>query len=145
MSSTIGEVIHKRKEAKEKQRDKGHLPYVQMDNSTNGYDTTAVNTELSNTEEQSSTVQDNKRADLPKNKQLLQSAAIDEYLLELVMDDVIDPQFTPWVAKCCYALTVPVVNRLVISARAGREPKKLLAFKLKAAMQLHHKRVFQSL
>lgn len=136
---SLGEVIHKRKEAKEKQEDKGLLPDEQLSICTNGEGST---TDATSQTEQRTEVQQHKSTQKSSNKQLIASAQIDEYLLELVMDDVIDPQYTAWVAKCCYALGIQVVNRLVISARAGRDPKRLLAFKLKAAMKLHHKRTY---
>lgn len=142
MTESLGEVIHKRKEAKEKQEDRRLLPDEQLSICTNGEgSTTDVQSQTDNTTE----VQYNKSGKKSSNKQLIASAQIDEYLLELVMDDIIDPTYTAWVAKCCYALGIQVVNRLVISARSGREPKKLLAFKLKAAMKLHYKRQYLSI
>lgn len=68
------------------------------------------------------------------------NAEIDEYLLQLLMDGLIDEAYWKFHTKCVHTLSLTKYNQLVIEARAGRIPKNLLAFKLKGAMELHFKK-----
>lgn len=68
------------------------------------------------------------------------NAEIDEYLLELLMTDMIDESFWKFHTKCIHVLGLSRYNTLVIESRDGRKPKHLLAFKLKGALELHYKK-----
>lgn len=68
------------------------------------------------------------------------NAEIDEYLLGLLMTDLIDESYWKFHTKCLHVIGLQRYNTLVIEARAGRNPKHLLAFKLKGALELHYKK-----
>ena len=68
------------------------------------------------------------------------NAEIDEYLLSLLMEDLIDESYWKFHTKAVHLLGLDKYNQLVIESRDGRKPKHLLAFKLKGAIELHYKR-----
>lgn len=68
------------------------------------------------------------------------NAEIDEFLIALLMDNVIDESYWKFHTKCVYTLGLDRYNQLVVEARSGRNPKHLLAFKLKGAIELHFKK-----
>lgn len=76
------------------------------------------------------------------HKRALQAAEIDEYLIGLVMKNMIDEHYWKFHTKCVYTLGFAQYHQLVIEAYAGHKPKNLLAFKLKGAMTLHYKKKF---
>lgn len=68
------------------------------------------------------------------------NAEIDDYLISLLMEGIIDEAYWKFHTKCIYTLSHERYNQLVIEARSGRNPKHLLAFKLKGSMELHYKK-----
>lgn len=68
------------------------------------------------------------------------NAEIDEFLIQLLMDELIDEAYWKFHTKCMHTLGIQKYNSLVVEARAGRNPKHLLAFKLKGALELHFKK-----
>lgn len=68
------------------------------------------------------------------------NAEIDEYLMDLLMNNLIDEAYWKFHTKCVHTLGLAQYNQLVIESRAGRNPKHLLAFKLKGAVELHFKK-----
>lgn len=122
-SDIINQVIHKEKSSKkENKRTKGHMPYGHMEGSTTQAKTQEANGYRSVT-------------DVTAKRR--EAAKIDEYLYGLVMEGLIDPKFLSWHAKGVYTLTIMRYNALVIVARRGREPSKLLAVKVKQALLYH--------
>lgn len=80
-----------------------------------------------------------------KRSAAIKNAEIDEYIKTLVMEGIVDPKFTAWVAKCIHTLSLRTVNELVVNSRNGRDKQKLLAYKLNGALQLHHKNKYLSI
>ena len=68
------------------------------------------------------------------------NAEIDDYLLRLLMDNMIDEAYWKFHTKAVYVLGLAQYNQLVIESRDGRKPKNLLAFKIKGAIELHYKK-----
>ena len=68
------------------------------------------------------------------------NAEIDDYLISLLMEGIIDELYWKFHTKCVYTLSLASYNQLVVEARSGRNPKHLLAFKLKGAIELHYKK-----
>ncbi len=68
------------------------------------------------------------------------NARIDDVLLDLLMRDMIDESFWKFHTKCMHVLGLQRYNRLVIESVDGRNPKHLLAYKLKGALELERKK-----
>ncbi len=68
------------------------------------------------------------------------NAEIDDFLISLLMEDVIDEAYWKFHTKCVYTLGLQQYNQLLVEARSGRNPKHLFAFKLKGALELHYKK-----
>jgi hypothetical protein len=68
------------------------------------------------------------------------NAEIDDFLISLLMEDIIDEAFWKFHTKCVYTLGLECYNQLLVEARSGRNPKHLFAFKLKGALELHFKK-----
>jgi hypothetical protein len=70
------------------------------------------------------------------------NAELDQYLLSLLMEDIIDEAFWKWHAKAIHTLGLSKYNRIVIVARDGDHPKRLLSYMVKGALQLQAKNRF---
>lgn len=136
-------LFHKEKEAKRKTLDnrsignrtvaKGSTHISQV----NGlYHKVSDSTSIGSRQEQGSA---QRRAAAIKN------AEIDEFIQNLIMEGIVDENFFAWTAKCIHTLGLVKVNSLVVNARNGNNPQKLLSFKLNGALQAHYKRQFDSL
>jgi hypothetical protein len=68
------------------------------------------------------------------------NAEIDDFLISLLMEDIIDEAYWKFHTKCIYTLGLECYNQLLVEARSGRTPKNLFAFKLKGALELHYKK-----
>lgn len=76
----------------------------------------------------------NSRASAAKN------AKIDEYLLDLLMRDLIDEDFWKFHTKAMHQLGMNKYNSLYLESLDGRNPKHLLAYKLKGAIDFDAKK-----
>lgn len=65
---------------------------------------------------------------------------IDEYLLPLLMEGLIAEDYWKFHTKAVYILGMGKYNQLVIESREGKSPQKLLAWKVKGAVELHFKK-----
>lgn len=65
---------------------------------------------------------------------------IDEYLLPLLMQGLISEDYWKFHTKAIYTLGLEKYNQLVIESREGKQPQKLLAWKVKGAIELHYKK-----
>lgn len=138
----ISQLIHKKKEAKK--NTKGQLPIGQKDNRTIGKGSTPseiVNRLQDNNHTQQSTEQPAIDPALQRKRQI-DNQAIDEYLFGLIMEGILDENYMSWGAKCIHTLGLTKVNAIVINARNGNNPQRLLAYKLNGAIQLHFKKQF---
>lgn len=142
---TIKEVIHKKKEAKKKQQVTGQLPARQLDNWTTGKNTPTNDISQSELLTEVAGQQDNRTVSVSRLKRQLHNSEIDEFLFCLIKEGIANPAFSDWYAKCIHTLGLNEVNRLVINSRNGKQPSRLLSFKLKGAMQLHYKLNFEAL
>ena len=68
------------------------------------------------------------------------NARIDEILLGFLMEDLIDEAYWSYHTKCMYTLGIERYVMLVNAARSGRNPKHLLAYKLKSSMEFEAKK-----
>lgn len=127
---SIGEVIHKERSKENKRpkalslKDKSFKIHQSNDNG---------NSE-SNIRPKSEVERTQTRLNARKN------AEIDDYLISLLMEGIIDEAYWKFHTKCIYTLSHERYNTLVVEARSGRNPKHLLAFKLKGALELHYKK-----
>lgn len=76
----------------------------------------------------------NSRINARKNQE------IDEYLLPLLMEGMIAEDYWKFHTKAIYTLGLDRYNQLVIESREGKSPQKLLAWKVKGAIELHFKK-----
>jgi hypothetical protein len=138
---SLQELFHKKKVAKKKAT--GLLPLVQKNNSTIGEGTTADFKTQVPIEKKAIEQTDNSQI-TPKRatKSIIYNAEVDEYLEQLLISGLVSEQYWSWAAKCVHTLGIQKTNRLVLQARKGRQPQRLLASKLKGAMELHFKRKF---
>jgi hypothetical protein len=72
----------------------------------------------------------------------IKNAEIDEFIQNLIMEGIVDEKFFAWTAKCIHTLGLVKVNSIVVNARNGKNPQRLLSFKLQGALQVHFKRQF---
>ncbi len=75
----------------------------------------------------------------------IKAQEIDDYVFRLVIEGLVSEDYQPFMASACTLLGLQRVNHIVIQVKQGqniREPQRLLAWKIKAAVQLHHKRIF---
>lgn len=138
----LNEVIHKEKEAKRKLKAKGLSPIVPMDNSSIGL---GYHSRQEPIEQGSIEQLDNTQLSAARKRKQLLNHQIDEFLEQLINEEMIDERFIPFYAKACHALGIQTVNRLKINALNGNNRQKLFAYKVKGAMQLHDKRIYDAL
>lgn len=74
----------------------------------------------------------------------IKNAEIDEYIHQLIIEGIVDESFMAWTAKCIHTLGLVKVNAMVVNARNGKDPQRLLSFKLNGALQAHYKRIVES-
>lgn len=88
------------------------------------------------------------KAKAERRAQSIKTLEIDDFLFGLVIDDLLNEEYIPYAAKCCYTLGLQHVNKIVLQVRQaqcngeGQSKKKLLSWKLKGAMGLHFKRQY---
>lgn len=123
--SSVGSFFHKEKRSK-KENIKGQLSNSQLHNYTIGKgSTTSTKPQEANAN----------RSETDKAARRRQAAKIDAYLSELLMEGIVSVDWLPWHAKCIYTLSLERYNLIVIQARNGKQPAKLLSDKLKGAME----------
>jgi hypothetical protein len=136
LAAREAELSTKRKEAKEKFN--SQLPIGQLNNRTiegTEQSTVSQSEHNPNTIDQTLPASD-RSAKARKNQE------IDEYLEELVRRGLIPEAFIPWHAKCIHTLGLQKHNEIVIASLEADAPPRLIAYKLKGAMQLFAKRQF---
>lgn len=131
---SLNEVIHKESN-KEKQKSKELKAIGLKENSTS-----LIQRQLSNEQQ----TKDKSISKHRLKKQRLNSE-IDQYLNSLLIEGMITQQYWNFHAKACHVLGVALCNQLAINARTGLNSQRLYAFKIKGAMQLHHKQLFESM
>lgn len=120
-SGSAERVFHKEKSSKkENKRTKGLSPIGYREGSTATAKTQEANGNRSATE-----------AAAKRRK----AAQVDDYLYGLVMEGIVDLNYISWHAKAIYALTITRYNVLVVIARRGTTPQKLLVHKVKSALE----------
>lgn len=142
LPESIETIFHKKKEAKKKLKAKGQLPVGPLDNSTIGL---GYHSRQEVKEQGSVELPDNRQSDVERTRNQLKNFEIDEYLNQLIMEQMIDERFVPFYAKACHTLGIQTVNRLKINSVNGNNRQKLFAYKVKGAMQLHFKQEFERL
>jgi hypothetical protein len=136
---SIDQVIHRKKEPKKETKD-----IRSIGNRTVAKSSTQillVNSQLNNNSTHKSIGQQDAITKARRHA-ALKNAEIDEYLNDLVIEGMLHPNFISWGAKCIHTLGLQKVNIIVINARNGNDRQRLLAVKLKGAMQLHFKRQY---
>lgn len=68
------------------------------------------------------------------------NARIDDILLELLMNNLIDEDYWKFHTMCMHKLGIQKYVSIVNDARNGRNPKHLLSYKLKGALEFAKKR-----
>lgn len=129
----IGELFHKEKEPKRNlkvKRSKAlslkeRIPDVSRPNITE------VGKKVRSKEQHKSLTS---RASAAKN------ARIDEYLFDLLMRELIDEEYWKFHTKCMHVLGIEKYNQLVVESVDGKNPKHLLAYKLKGALEFDAKK-----
>lgn len=133
---SLGEIIHKKKEAKKKQKTKGLLSIDNRKGSTpkvesQQFNRTEVRTLLDNRQEQTS-----------RTRNQIKNQEIDEQLFSWLSEGLIAEQYMGFFAKACHTLGTTKMNELAINSRNGKQPQRLFAYKVKGAIQLHFKRQY---
>lgn len=141
-TESVGDFIHKEKEAKRKASGQLTDASWTTEQLAVGYSTATGNNSQEAIQQGSDEQLDIAQEDIARNKSILRNREIDEYLDTLFVQGVLNEPFMEWYAKCLHTIGMERFNRCVIQARKGRQPQKLLSYKLKGAMQLHNKRLF---
>ncbi len=129
----IGGIIHKKKEAKKKQKAKGQLPIGSREGST----------QSNQRQEKSATGVAERLAAKERIRNQILNQEIDRFLNTLFNEGIASEKFGAWYAKCCHQLGIKEVNRLAVNARNGNDPQRLFSYKLKGALQLHYKDIVE--
>ena len=140
-SESITEIIHKKKEAKKKQKAKGLLPIVPMANSPIGL---GYHTRQEAIEQGSIDPSPKRQLDAARTRNQRLNFEIDEFLYELITENMVSEKFLPFYAKACHNLGLSTMNRLKIQSYNGDNKQKLFAYKVKGALQHHFKQQFDS-
>lgn len=139
---SFAQIIHKKKEAKKKQKTQGQSPIEQLDNRTIGEGSTIeINSQEPITQEVEGQL-DNRQERIARTRNQVINFEIDEFLFNLLNEGLIVVDFMAYYAKACHTLGIPMMNRLAINSRNGTTPQKLFAYKVKGALTLHYKRVY---
>lgn len=139
---SIAKIIHKKKEAKKKQKVKGLSSVGQLSNRTIGEGSTQQsNTQMSKVTEVEGQ-QYNREQSASRTRNQIINIQIDELLFNWCCEGLISEDYMAYYAKACHTLGLDYVNRLAINSRTGRNPQGLFAVKVKGAMSLHFKRKF---
>jgi hypothetical protein len=135
---SLDEVFHKER-SKENLKIKGLKPLDQRQNAK-------VPKEGSKHQGQMQMSNSQQTKDLSKHRlsKLRSNAEIDEFLHNLLMEDMINDEYWNFHAKAVHTLGIARCNRLAINARNGYNKQSLYATKIKGALQLHAKQQFES-
>lgn len=139
-SDSIGEVIHKK--VAKKLKAKGLSPVVPMANSPIGLE---YHTRQEPTEQGSVEQPDTRQLDVTRTRNQRINHDIDEFLEQLLRDEMIDERFVPFYAKACHKLGINTMNRLKVNSLNGRDRQKLFAYKVKGALQSQAKREYEAI
>lgn len=144
-ADSLASVIHKKKEAKKKQKTEGQSP---IGNRTTGEGITGP----VKTQEAIPPLSKGQKAKRPKDNNVertrnqILNQEIDDFLYDLLSEGLIDDNnYIAFYAKACHTLGISTVNRIAVNSRNGKEPSKLFAYKTKGALNLHFKRKFHDL
>lgn len=135
----LDQVIHKESNQR-KLKAKGLSPIVPMANSPIGL---GYHSRQEAAEQGSIDQLDNRQNSQLRTHNQLKNFQIDEYLYELINENMIDERFKPFFAKACHVLGIQTINRLKVNAYNGNDKQKLFAYKVKGALQLHYKQEFE--
>lgn len=140
LPESLEQIFHKEKEAKRKLKAKGLSPIEPMDNRTIGLG--YHSRQVANAPEVIDPL-DTRQKDVARTRNQLKNFEIDEYLYQLITEQMIDERFTPFYAKACHILGIQTINRLKVNAMNGNDRQKLFAYKVKGAMLLYYKQEFE--
>lgn len=132
-------LIHKKKEAKKKQKAKGLLPIAYR---TKGEGSTKLHETQQSIAPEVKGQLDNRNSDKSRTRTQILNSQIDTFINELLMEELITDSYLPYYAKACHLLGIATLHRLAINARNGLQPQKLFAYKVKGAMSLHYKQTY---
>ena len=138
---SLKEVIHK-KSVQKKQEAKGLSPIGQLDNRTIGEGSTAGYQSQAPTAPEADELLDNRTSSKSRSRNQMLNFEIDEFICQLLDEQMIDDNFVAYYAKACHTLGISTINRLRINAMNGNNPQRLFAYKVKGALQLHFKRQY---
>lgn len=135
---SIGSFIHK-ESSKEKLKTKGLKPLDQRQQ-TKGLKENSTGKSLM----QTSIEQQTKGEHLSKHRleKLRKNSEIDQFLFKLMEMGLINEAYWSFHAKAIHTLGIQFCNRLAINSLNGTTPQKLYATKIKGAMQVHYKQIF---
>lgn len=124
-------------------------------NSSNGYSTigrvadvstpplTGVVQKIEANKQKQLTIEQTALARAERRSRSIKALQIDDYVFQLVMEGLVDEDYSPFAAKCCTVLGLQRVHKIVLQVRQGEKvqnPQRLLAWKLNGALQLHYKK-----
>lgn len=150
------EVIHKER-SKERQKDNSQLPIGQLaigqkDRTVGSrvardvkHPLTEVESPPNKQQEQAIDQSESALGKAERRSRAIKTLEVDDYLIQLVCEGLLDEGFIPYFAKVCYTIGLQKVNMLVNNVRGddkARDKKKLLAWKMNGALQLHHKKAY---
>lgn len=135
---SIRDIIHKER-SKEKPKTKGLKALDQRPQAKGLKEGSTVQSQMPMSNEQQTKGEQLSKYRLEK---LRKNSEIDNYLYGLLNENLINIEYWSFHAKAVHTLGINFCNMLAINARNGSKPQQLYAFKIKGAMQVHYKRLF---
>lgn len=134
----------KEKEAKRKQKVKGLMPIGLTDKRTIGEGSTQHYDNQMPIAPEVNDLHDHRLKKKARLTRQLKNFEIDEFLFICSNQGLIATGFEAYFAKACHTLGLERIARLKHQSLEGREPQKLFAYKVKGALQLHFKRIYDN-
>ncbi len=142
---SIGQIIHKESLIKEKLKTKGLKPLgKRKDYRLKENTAVETQTQMSNVP-QTKGEQANRSLSSYRLEKLRLNAEIDAYLEQLLRENMINQEYYSFHAKAVHTLTLTVCRNIYLNALNGSQPQRLYAYKIKGAMQLQAKQLYDSM
>ena len=136
---SLGSIIHK-ESSKEKLKTKGLKPLDQRPQAKGLKEGSTGQSQMPMSNEQQT------KGEQPLSKHRLEklrkNSEIDQFLFKLMEMNLINEAYWSFHAKAVHTLGISFCNRLALNALNGRTPQQLYAVKIKGAMQVHYKQIF---
>lgn len=141
---SIGRIFHK-ESSKEKLKTKGLMPLGKR-KGERLKENTKVHSQMQmpNVQQTKGEQHINRELSSYRLEKLRKNAEIDSFLEQLLTENIINKDYFAFHAKAIHTLGLPACRKIYIQSLNGETPQRLYAYKIKGALQLHFKIIYEA-